>query len=800
MNLNNEQYKDQWNVTIAALLHDIGKMRQRSVHSLSTETKNLDGIINPINSHWHALHTHEFIDDNRSVFPGDVDVEVILNLASKHHMHVHDTPEEVIISEADWISSGADRDKREYEKTGQYYEVSLRSVFDKINQSSIKGQPSKINTYKLGTSVPGYMYPEQKDIKLTRDGYTDLWDNFEKDFKKLIGLSAEKFVYGLIAIMQRYTWCVPASTTDEPDVSLYDHSVTTAAFAVSLWIYHKETNTMKAEEIRNKDKKRLCLLGGNLSGIQKYIFNLRKERVKGGSRLLRARSFEIQMLGEASARYITDGLGMTPIQNIMNAGGRFLLVAPNLPRINEQYNMVATDIEQWCFGKYLGQLSVIMATPVAVSRDDFRQDKFSKTYELIENAGINAKQKRHQRHLLTGNDWDVSRAIISDDYDLFKTRNTCSACGVMPTQEEGVALCHACNGLTELGRDLPYADRYVWTRNDPSGSGVSNLNFFDNNICISVVRKDRKDPRDSFLVEKVDAYEPGKGYRQSAQHLPSESGKPLTFEDLAEKALNGKKGVPHLAMLKADVDNMGKIFREGLEARFSVSRYATMSRMLDAFFSKCLHELLETESPNVYTVFAGGDDVCLIGPWNAIFDLAPKIDQKFKQFMGYNHNITISTGIILAHQGLPVPLMADYAESALAKAKQYPGKNCANVFEINIGWDKWDTVSDWIKFFNEGLEDYEANEKNGFSKGVVRSLLSLRKFALPPAGNKHKKDSIPWRAHLKYMLGRNVNDENKRIHIEKLAAFGNESEHEWKLLKVPLTYVIYNNRKVGDRK
>lgn len=90
-------------------------------------------------------------------------------------------------------------------------------------------------------------------------------------------------------------------------------------------------------------------------------------------------------------------------------------------------------------------------------------------------------------------------------------------------------------------------------------------------------------------------------------------GEPLYFDCIANKS-GGKK---LLGYLKADVDNLGSLFAYGLgddlQDRNSISRLATLSRMLDLFFSGRIEQLLSIEYTDCYSVFSGGDDLLIIG-------------------------------------------------------------------------------------------------------------------------------------------------------------------------------------------
>lgn len=100
-----------------------------------------------------------------------------------------------------------------------------------------------------------------------------------------------------------------------------------------------------------------------------------------------------------------------------------------------------------------------------------------------------------------------------------------------------------------------------------------------------------------------------------------------------------------LGYLKADVDNLGAVFAFGLQETNSISRISTLSRMLDIFFSGYMQKLIEDNYPELYTVYSGGDDVLVIGPWDSITNFAKELNEEFKRFTCNNENLTLSAGI-----------------------------------------------------------------------------------------------------------------------------------------------------------
>ena len=168
---------------------------------------------------------------------------------------------------------------------------------------------------------------------------------------------------------------------------------------------------------------------------------------------------------------------------------------------------------------------------------------------------------------------------------------------------------------------------------------------------------------------------PCKLEKDSEENIPIRKqlvAKYLTFQCISASATRGNngKGVDHLAVIKADVDDLGFIFSNGLGEAFSISRYASLSRMLNYFFTGWLIEEIREKFPMAYTVYAGGDDLLLIAPWEDALKLGWQIGMKFKSYVGGNTNVTISMGINLMRPGSPVKLATKGADDNLKISKE----------------------------------------------------------------------------------------------------------------------------------
>jgi CRISPR-associated protein Csm1 len=144
----------------------------------------------------------------------------------------------------------------------------------------------------------------------------------------------------------------------------------------------------------------------------------------------------------------------------------------------------------------------------------------------------------------------------------------------------------------------------------------------------------------------------------------------ITFAELAALSVEGAKGRPMLAALKADVDRLGQVFTRGLGGHRSLARAAALSRMVDAFFTGFLPYRLASDFPHVYTVYAGGDDLLLLGPWHDVLRLARDLRKDFQGFVGGSPHVTLSAAIALFDPKTPITRAAHEAEERLDRAKE----------------------------------------------------------------------------------------------------------------------------------
>lgn len=152
-----------------------------------------------------------------------------------------------------------------------------------------------------------------------------------------------------------------------------------------------------------------------------------------------------------------------------------------------------------------------------------------------------------------------------------------------------------------------------------------------------------------------------------------------------------------LGVLRMDVDGLGKRFIKGFD---SIKKYKDYSDVLTAFFENGIKDLQETKEykDNLNIIYAGGDDLFIVGRWDKVIDFAELIHKEVEN-ASFNDNVNdddkihISGGIAIVKSTFPIAKAADLAGEAEDLAKQYDGekygygkKNAFHMLGKTVSW------------------------------------------------------------------------------------------------------------------
>lgn len=659
-------------IILGALLHDIGKFVQRT----QSEPWRQD------HSKWGEEWFTQYLSEKLTPVLGNTK-EIVRSAINNHHNS------EVYISLSDSISAGMDRIEITHEEKGDPLTSPLCSIFSQISITDSKKEDCYYHLASIGDELEEAIFPSTSAKCSTKD-YIKLFKKFNQEIEKIDFRQAipDQLFDTLYFLLSKYTSCIPSATyKNEPDISLFDHLKTSAAIAACLYDYSQENKKTDIETDAFR------LVKGDISGIQSYIFNVLSQKGKVAQRL-RARSFFIQMISEIAAHKIIHYFNLSLCNIIASAGGNFYILLPNVKDAPDRLKILQRDFDKWTYENFGAEISLTLGTALSNGR---QLGEFKNLLNDLELHHQYDKSRTYFSILTNDNRWKTDQFIFPEVVE--GDEKMCSSCGRHPIINEEKLLCKGCDGDIRLGRLLPKANFISFYKNQNKVFPIFDYSF--------EIHKDLPDDASSYLVYALNkANYSNIGYKYLTNYIPTtgnikcenadhehEEGKPVFFDCIAHVA----RGDKLLGVLKGDVDNMGRIFRDGFkETKYSISRFVSLSRMLDMFFSGFLQLKLEKDFPEMYTVFSGGDDFFFVGPWDRIIDFSREIRKEFSRFTGGNPDFTFSAAVILARPHEPVSFYSESAEQGLEKAKHFSkdvlNKDKITFFGEILSWGELDKV------------------------------------------------------------------------------------------------------------
>lgn len=795
-------------IVLGCLLHDIGKFFERAEilddyrkdeeKRQSFCKKHKEGYY----SHIHVLNTLRFCellgehvtqikpDENQKSSTAD---QNWINLAALHHIPSdrEDSYLEKIVQAADHLAS-AEREQGNFYEQGINKKTRLESLLGRVNI----GETARKNDYFLPLSKTALseqaIYPKQaclsgmeeksndKDkgkVWLSQNSlimdYKHIAEQFVEELKGLQTFQAnvdkEKLLKSalrsLLSLMEQYLSQVPAATNVlHPDISLFDHLRITAAIGEGLYLYHDANQDQTNYDDKTTPKWQLVC--GDFSGIQKFIYKITS---KGAAKGLRGRSFFIQLLSDAVSEQIIRSLGLYATARIYSSGGKFYLLIPS--HKTEQLKRIADSVNKALLSQFQGE--VFLGIGIAeVTGNDFRGGNMGKRWQQ---ANEDLQKNRLQPF----------KSQVSEDIDCFSQQSqhesgACKVCGrdAQDAEINTDKICKQCRDLENIGRDLADTQYLFWVWGDDRKT-VHNKKM--KYLCkIELPGTDcmlyflEAEPEFSELTDLSASHlevlntwtglkQNSQGYSQGLRYvgkwLKEKNSGNWDFDDFADNA----KGISRMGVLRMDVDNLGEIFIRGLrfgsdesKTMGSLSRVATLSRQLHLFFAGYLHQIL-AEYQQSQIIYAGGDDVFIIGSWDELPIVALKIRQEFQKYCADNPHFTLSGGIAIVGGKYPISRAAELAGEAEDQAKNLlrgqRQKDALCFLDTAIGWESF---ADVVKL----RETIEQITKETQSRAIIDRLRQVV-ISVQEIEQRHKHGQIQeliywdkWRWRLVYSLKR----------------------------------------------
>jgi CRISPR-associated protein Csm1 len=530
---------------------------------------------------------------------------------------------------------------------------------------------------------------------------------------------------------------------------------------------------------------------GDISGIQNYLFDV-ADAGGGQARRLRARSFYIQLMAEAAALQTLRALGWPRDEHhfISSVAGKFLLRGPDDSSANAKLCALQQRFSEWLLAKMRGELRLALGW---AEEDRAEAAAYRTAMAALQTSKLRAWAP------FAGTGWDPARLVLAP------LDRPCSLCGHEKATEEdrdeetGAVrpICARCANDYNIGKILPGA-RWLIFSEEPCAADLDLLGITarvsaaehpeigaGTLALANLTHPDRRPdwcPPDFFHRRRLMAY------------IPLTANQPMWFVDIAGRA----RGDRLLGVLKADVDSLGAALNALLESSGDLREMASFSSRLDAFFGERVKQEMESGADPrrrfIYTVFAGGDDLLLVGPWDVMFDFAGRVRELFKEEFG-GMNLTLSAGLALIKPKRPLKSAAAEAERLLEQAKTIPpplstvSKDACAALGQEWKWEHHQVVLDTAKQLADWVEQRECK------RGWLHTLLELAEIR----NGDRKPDSQPAAlatARLSYHVRRNYpqHSQIRRWGEDLVGRFDNLQDPQIRFLPAALRYALTATR------
>ncbi|MGC9400664.1 MAG: type III-A CRISPR-associated protein Cas10/Csm1 [Anaerolineae bacterium] len=557
----------------------------------------------------------------------------------------------------------------------------------------------------------------------------DLWTAFKEDAEQLAqthGYHAQLAPYleSLLLLLRRYTWCIPSINGNAaPDVSFYDHSRMAAALMVCL-------DSLKTPPVLHLDEAPQCtedvalLVGGDLSGVQAFIYTITS---RGAAGALRGRSFYLQLLTEAIVRYLLRQLELPFTNLIYQGGGSFYLLA----RPSDQQRLVELqrDISRLLLAHHHGELYLALSA-VSLQGRDFFAGRIAQRWQALAEQQQVVKERRFAELGA-----ELVQLFTPQGEGGDETRE-CQVCGqehpdIAVDAESETRKCAPCRAYEDLGKRLRRAN-YLWLEigeiapptevREMSGGWEAMLRTLGLHAGLNSDIRDLPPLQETAHYRTLLALNDGAlsnlapgprtavGRRFLVNVTPTLSradidavgekiDEPLYPDTVKPFSVLEKQahGIQRLGVLRMDVDNLGRLFAEGFGDAASLSRVAALSFTMSLYFEGWVEVLAHahnaaaqaTRGDVLYSIYSGGDDLFFVGAWDAVVELARDIRRDLKRFAAGHADVHASAGIVLVGGKYPLYQAAADAGEAEHEAKAYPGKDAVTFLGRTLPWARF---------------------------------------------------------------------------------------------------------------
>jgi len=630
---------------------------------------------------------------------------------------------------------------------------------------------------------------------------TDLFRNFIADVARIVAGSGAFETF--CSVMALYGWAVPSSLCS-------NYSLHFDPTGVSVFEQFKFVTATAHCLDRQPGREDLLLIGGDIPGIQTMLYTITS---RGVAKSLRGRSLYLQLLGDAVVRLLLGRFRLPAANVVVNAGGNFKVlipaaIEPDLEGFREAVNRIMLDLHG-------GELYVSLAwAPLnAAALIDARPRDGGGEVAIANATLADALRREKDRWFanLARQDPRHYRAVfgpfgqggpLTRDGDAATICKVCHVDVTSTTRDEdddSETYCRQCLSFERLANQV-WRARWLEVAPSPQRPARPQLGWndaleafgFRYEFHSAMLPRRDSAPRWIYRLNDIsgflgDSGEVAYGVRGLTNLTPHivEKGKEV-IRDISTMAEKDATGVRRYGVLRMDVDDLGAVFGGALRYQ-DLFHISTLSAAVKLFFEGHLGSICvaaarewrgavgswhlragrdgDDQWKAPYVIYAGGDDLFIVGCWDVLPELARAIRSAFHAYS--EGRLTMSAGINLGHDKFPLYQAADSAGAALRRAKHLRAgdagspKDAVTFLGASLTWKEFEPVRRFVLTLAQLLGS------SGEGTGAAPRAL-LRVLGAAAADYKSDDDAArsatlgseqqvrlgPWLWRLNYGLGR----------------------------------------------
>ena len=490
------------------------------------------------------------------------------------------------------------------------------------------------------------------------------------------------------------------------------------------------------------NNKPFLMISGDFSGIQETIYTISSS---GALKTLRARSFMLELLTEHIIYEIQQITSSQRYSLIFSGGGGFSLLVPNTKSNQKAINDFAKVINSWILEQFGLQLFLALHSE-PVSTDAIKGSQFKDTWELMADKLGKQKQRKFWK-FRNSNSFEelfspkMPSQATNHDACQITHRDDLPEHEMAYLSEIGGRVSKLAYRLWRLGNRLTKFNSIVRLpdSNDNFRNGTlrfptyqskpddyhyaeykvnrpSQVSKYDVRWLVNSWELDKYDKNTYPLLfgeyvrsvadlstEEAREHEKEEYYIDYGKNMGKPERVTASFAGLAKTA----QGSEMIGGLRMDVDNFGDLF-SGKLVELGIAAISNLSRSMNLFFKGYLNQICgmelgvggdaRTDYPlditgkkekkkalgrDVSIIYAGGDDLFIVGAWDDVAELAFDINACFKSFTCDNPLFHLSAGVTLHKPKFPLYQVARISKRAEETAKANETESGGSIKEKN---------------------------------------------------------------------------------------------------------------------